>query len=116
MDGQGGKFIRWSLNTSYEIFKFRRALQNPDENLDAYHARLRTLACDFENTDREILAQILQGCMSSKLRRKALRENSSLKQVVAQARAIELAHVRATEMEEKEIHALSSYNRNKNDK
>ena len=27
-------------NTSYEIFKFRRALQNPDENLDAYHARL----------------------------------------------------------------------------
>ena len=44
-------------NASYEIFKFRQALQNPDENLDAYHARLRTLAStsDFENTDREIL-------------------------------------------------------------
>ena len=47
-------------NTSYEIFRFRRALQNPDENLDAYHARLRTLAStsDFVNTDREILSQI----------------------------------------------------------
>ena len=90
-------------NTSYEIFKFRRALQKPDENLDVYHARLRTLAflCEFENTDREILAQILQGCLSSKLRKKALRENSSLKQVLDQARAIELAHVRATEMEQK---------------
>ena len=88
-------------NTSYEIFKFRRALQNPDENLDAYHARLRTLAstCDFANTNREILAQILRGCLSSKLRRKTLRKNSSLKQVLDQARAIELAHVRATEME-----------------
>ena len=105
-------------NTSYEIFKFRRALQNPDENLVAYHTGLRTLAstCDFENTDREILAQILQGCLSSKLRRKALRENSSLKQILDQARAIELAHVCATEMEQKEIHALSSYNRNENHK
>ena len=26
-------------NTSYKIFKFRQALQNPDENLDAYHAK-----------------------------------------------------------------------------
>ena len=71
-------------NTSYEIFKFQRALQNPDENLNAYHARLRTLAStfDFENTDREILAQILLGCLSSKLRRKALREISSLKKVL----------------------------------
>ena len=45
-------------NTSNEIFKFRWTLQNPDENLDAYHARLRTLAStsDFGNTDREILA------------------------------------------------------------
>ena len=105
-------------NTSYEILKFRRALQNPDENLDAYHARLRTLAstCDFENTDREILAQILQEYLSSKLRIKAPRENSSRKQVLDQARAIEFAHVRAIEMEQKEIHALSSYNWNENDK
>ena len=43
-------------NTTYEILKLRRALQNLDENLDAYHARLRTLAsmCDFENTDRKV--------------------------------------------------------------
>ena len=41
-------------NTSYEIFKFRRATQNPDENLDAYHVRLRTLAstCDLQDVDR----------------------------------------------------------------
>ena len=86
-------------NTSYEIFKFRRALQNPDENLDAYHTRLRTLASasGCENTDRKILAQILQGCLSSKLRRKAPREISSLKQVLDQARAIDLAHVRVTD-------------------
>ena len=97
-------------NMSYEIFKFRWALQNSEENLDAYHVRQQTLAstCDFENTDQEILAQILQGSLSSKLRRKVLRENSFLKQVLDQARS--------TEMERKEIHALSSYNRNENDK
>ena len=104
-------------NTSYEVFKFWQGLQNPDENLDAYYARLWTLAstCDFENTNWEILAQILQWCLSSRLRRKALRENSSLKQVLDQARAIELAHMHATEMEQKEIRALLSYNRNEND-
>ena len=107
-----------SLRNHKRIFKFRRALQNLDENLDDYHARLRTLAstCDFENTDREILAQIIQGCLSSKLIRKVLRENSSLKQVLDQARAIDLAHVRATETKQKEIHVLSSNDRNENDK
>ena len=76
----------------------------------------KATTCAFENTGREILAQILQGCLSSKMIRKALRENSSLKQVLDQAIAIELVHVRATEMEQKEILALSSYNRNENDK
>ena len=68
------------------------------------------LPCVILKTSAKILAQILQGCLSSKLRRKALRENSY------QARVIELAHVHAAEMEQREIHALLSYNRNENDK
>ena len=42
-------------NTSYEIFKFRRTLQNPDENLDSYHAKLQTLAStrDFETPTKK---------------------------------------------------------------
>ena len=66
---------------SYEIFKFRRAVQQPGKKLDQYYARLRSLAstCDFQDPDSDILAQIIQGCASPHTRRKALREDSTLR-------------------------------------
>ena len=88
-------------NVSYEVLKFRAAKQNAGESLDSFHTRLRTLAtfCEFQNIDNEILTQILQGCSSNRLRRRALRENYTLEQILSSARAQELSEARATEIE-----------------
>eukprot|EP00745_Piridium_sociabile_P029527 TRINITY_DN48507_c1_g1_i2.p1 TRINITY_DN48507_c1_g1~~TRINITY_DN48507_c1_g1_i2.p1 ORF type:complete len:283 (-),score=41.55 TRINITY_DN48507_c1_g1_i2:214-1062(-) len=88
-------------NTSYETFKFRQTVQNQDESIDTFATRLRTMAslCDFRNADREILAQIIQGCSSTRLRRKALKDDMSLTNVLAEARALELSDARAAEIE-----------------
>ena len=53
---------------------FRKAKQESDENISAFHTRLRRLAmtCEFADTDREIKTQIVQNCLSQKLRMKAL--------------------------------------------
>ena len=63
-------------NTSYELLKFRYINQNKGETIDSFHTRLRALAtnCDFQfhDTDSEIFTQILHGCTSSRLRRRAL--------------------------------------------
>ena len=63
-------------NIDFETFKFRQCRQNEGETIDAFHTRLRLLAarCDFANEDREIKVQILQGCTSSRLRKRALRD------------------------------------------
>ena len=49
-------------NTDFEICKFRQAIQSPEENLEAYHTKLRKLAatCNFENPSEEIKRQIIQ--------------------------------------------------------
>lgn len=89
-------------NTSYEVFKFRQATQNVGESMDSFHTRLRSLAatCNFHDTDREILSQILQGCSSSRVRRKALKDDMTLANVLAEARATELSDARAAEIEQ----------------
>ena len=56
---------------------------------------------------REILSQILHGCVSSPIRRKALKDNLNLKQVLDEACALELSESRAAEMEN-QINAVSS--------
>ena len=88
-------------NTSYEIFKFRQAKQEDGETIDTFYTRLRRLAttCDFHDVDREILTQILHGCLSQRLRRRALRDDFSLEQTLAEARSLELSEQRAQEME-----------------
>ncbi|CAB4036769.1 Hypothetical predicted protein [Paramuricea clavata] len=88
-------------NTEYEIYKFRQASQRHDEKLDSYHTRLRHLAstCEFADMDREIKTQIVQTCTSQQLRRKALRTEMTLQQLLDQGRAYELSHQQAQEME-----------------
>jgi hypothetical protein len=62
-------------NTEYEIYKFRQARQNDDESIDTYTTRLRQLStnCEFTDEDKEIKTQIIQTCISSKLRKYALK-------------------------------------------
>lgn len=88
-------------NIAYETFKFRQTVQVEGESIDTYYTKLRTLAqhCDFHDIDREILTQILYGCKSAKLRRRALRDNLTLDQILKEARAVELSESRADEIE-----------------
>jgi hypothetical protein len=67
-------------NTEYEVYKFRQAKQSANETIDSFHTRLRQLAhnCEFTENDREVKSQIIQGCQSTRLRRKALREDLNL--------------------------------------
>jgi hypothetical protein len=53
-------------NTEFERFNFRSAKQQPVENIDSYHVRLRSLAkhCEFANVDAEIKSHIIQTCVN----------------------------------------------------
>ena len=56
-------------NVDYETYVFRQAWQKPGETLDMFQSRLRQLAatCDFTDVDHEIKAQIVLGCVSTRL-------------------------------------------------
>ena len=89
-------------NAEFEIYNFRLAKQRAGENIDAYHSRLRSLAkyCQFTDTDAEIKSHIIQTCLSTRLRRRALSEPTlTFTQLMDIARAMETAErqVRAIE-------------------
>lgn len=89
-------------NIEYETYSFRQAHQKTGETLDQFHTRLRQLAdtCEFQDTNREIKSQIVQGCASSRLRRKALRDSSTtLTDLLAYGRALESSETQARGME-----------------
>ncbi|XP_071124184.1 uncharacterized protein [Mytilus edulis] len=88
-------------NVEYEIYKFRQAKQ---EIMDAFHTKLRQLSvnCEFNDDNREVKSQIVQGCSSLRLRRKALREDMTLEQLLSSARALELSERQSNEIENKE--------------
>ncbi|KAL8605547.1 hypothetical protein ACOMHN_031484 [Nucella lapillus] len=88
-------------NIDYETFKFRQSKQEPSETIDTFCIRLRRLAatCDFPNVEREIKSQILQGCYSQRLSRRALRDDLNLDNLLKAARALEISDEQAEAME-----------------
>jgi len=80
------------------VYKFRQAKQSANESIDSFHTRLRQLAhnCEFTENDREVKSQIIQGCQSTRLRRKALREDLNLETLLSSARALEISEKQAT--------------------
>ena len=93
-------------NVQYQIYMFRKAVQQPNENLDTYCTGLRILAknCEFADIDREIKAQLIQCCSSTRLRRRALREpGTSLNDLLEYGRALELSEQQAAGMEESAV-------------
>ena len=78
-------------NVEFERYTFRLAKQQPTENIDTYHARLRSLAkyCEFGDVDAEIKSHIIQTCRSTRLRRRALTEALTLLQLVDLGRSME---------------------------
>ena len=91
------------VNTAFEEYNFRQAKQNQSETLDAFHTRLRQLSqnCSFTDVDKEIKNQIIVGSSSQKLRRKALREDPTLKNLLDAGRAEETSQIQAQFVAEK---------------
>ena len=58
--------------------------------------------CDFDDDNKEIKSQIIQGCSSTRLRRRALREDQTLDNLMKLARSMELSGKQACEIEHSE--------------
>ena len=101
-------------NVDYEIFQFRKATQQPGETIDQFVTRLRKLAatCEFHDASREIKSAVIQNCLSKRLRRYALREDTlKLDDLLAKARSLEASETQATGIEKnlpsEEVNRLS---------
>ena len=94
-------YFKPQVNQEFEIFQFRQMKQMDSETVDDYATRLRQKAeyCGFTDKERELKSQIIQGCKSAKLRRKALQENLDLQKLLLTARTMELANTQAIQME-----------------
>ncbi|CAB4023306.1 Hypothetical predicted protein [Paramuricea clavata] len=76
-------------------------LPQVNSDIDAYNTRLRQLAqtCDFTDVEKEVKSQIIIGCLSQRLRRQALRDNPTLKDLLAAGRAQERSETQAEAVE-----------------
>ena len=62
------------INLEYELFMFRSGKQENDETtLDQLHTRLLQLGkyCEFVDLNRELKSQVIFGCVSRRVKRKA---------------------------------------------
>ena len=88
-------------NVQFEVYTFQAAHQDRGETLDQFATRLRMLArhCEYADVDREIKTRIIQACQSTRLRRRALREDMTLTELLAIGRALETSEAQATDIE-----------------
>lgn len=108
-------YFKPQLNTEFEVFEYRQMKQKDSETVDEFATRLRQKAdhCNFDDNNKEIKSQIIQGCKSAKLRRKALQENLTLANLLLTARQMELANEQAGKME-KDSYEETNTVKNKN--
>ncbi|KAK3083972.1 hypothetical protein FSP39_006106 [Pinctada imbricata] len=97
-------YFQPQVNREFEVFEFRQMKQLQEETVDQFATRLRQKSkhCDFADNDGEIKSQIIQGCTSNDLRRKALRDNLDLTKLLSTARAMEIANKQADKMRKSE--------------
>ncbi|XP_065068993.1 uncharacterized protein LOC135694219 isoform X1 [Rhopilema esculentum] len=94
-------------NRLYEVYKFRQAVQQPNETLDQFHVRLRHLAqtCEFSDfsLDFEIQLQIVIGGKSTSLRKQALKDPKyTLKDMLLDGRRAEISTFQTADIEGKQ--------------
>ena len=89
-------------NVTYEIFQFRKAVQQSGEMVDQFATRLRKLAstCEFTDLAKELKSTIIQNCQSKRSRRVALREDLSLDALLDKARSQEASEEQAKGIEQ----------------
>ena len=77
----------------YERYVFRQASQDHDETFDKFYTRLRHLSttCDLKEPHKEIKTQLVEHCRSSRIRRKAFRDEPRLEELTTYARALEVS-------------------------
>ena len=87
---------------TYEIFQFRKAVQQSGETVDQFATRIRKLASTYEFTDlaKELKSTIIQNSQSKRLRRVALREDLSLDALLDKARSQEASEEQAKGIEQ----------------
>ena len=89
-------------NPEFAVYNFRQARQEEASGIDQHYIRLKKLAdsCDFHNIDKEIKSQIVHCGISSRIRKKAVRDPSlTLEKLLQEARAEEISITEATGIE-----------------
>lgn len=107
------------LNVMYERHVFRQLKQNEGEKMNQYIMRLRQQAknYEFQAEDMEICGQIVEKCVSNKLRRLLEEEDFKLEDVMKIIRTIEAIDLQTKDIENKTIAATHSVRRGrKNEK
>lgn len=86
-------------NIDYYVFSFREERQRPDEDLATFSTRLTLMAkkCDFHDADVEVKRQIMAGCKSDRLRRRAMENSWTLADILKNGRAMEMADSQMSE-------------------
>ncbi|KAJ1101884.1 hypothetical protein NDU88_006948 [Pleurodeles waltl] len=90
------------LNPDFESFTLRQARRREGEFINQFYARLWELAstCTEDDQQKEVHAQIIQGCRNKTLRGLILRQpNISLGEILIMARSHDLSAARAAEMD-----------------
>ena len=98
-------------NVLLETHKFRQLKQITEETIDQYCTRLRQQAiiCEFSNSENELKIQLVEGCLSSRVRRKAIQDDLSLANILAYARSLEITDKAVKTLEEDCGHLASSW-------
>ena len=96
-------------NSHISIYKVKGLVQGQAEKFDEFVHRLRDLAkqCSFTSMDSEVRSQIVQGCLSERLKARAMEESTwTLDQVVAQGRLIESIEAQIKGMKPRAINQI----------
>ena len=97
------------VNATFETYIFRCMKQEEDETIEQYQTRLMPAAkrCDFHDVKREVRDQIVMTCLSNELRKKALRSDLGLDDLMKTARSYESSSRQADLMENsKDVHRI----------
>ena len=89
-------------NVLLETHKFHQLKQITEETIDQYCTRLRQQAiiCEFSNSENELKIQLVEACLSSRVRRKAIQDDLSLANTLACARSLEITDKAVKTLEE----------------
>ena len=79
-------------NVLFKTHKFRQLKQVTEDTIEQYCTRLRQQAiiCEFSNSENELKIQLVEGCLSSRVRRKAIEDDLSLANILSYARSLEI--------------------------